>query len=46
MTLKDRDSFFSFFLEKRLYEVWSLTRIKEQIGDKKSLPAAKHVHQT
>ena len=35
MKLKDRASFFSFFLEKPLYEV-CLIRIKEQVGEKRS----------
>ena len=39
MKLKDRASFFSFFLEKPLYEV-CLIRIKEQVGEKRSTVGA------
>jgi hypothetical protein len=35
LILKDRASFFSFFFEKPLYEVY-LIRIKEQVGEKRS----------
>ena len=35
MKLKDRASFFSFILEKPLYEI-CLMRIKEQVGEKRS----------
>jgi hypothetical protein len=37
--LKDQASFFSFFLEKPLYEV-CLIRIKEQVGEKRSTVGA------
>ena len=35
MKLKDRASFFSFFLVKPLYEVY-IIRIKEQVGERRS----------
>ena len=36
MKLKDRTGFFCFFLEKALYELICLIRIKEQVGEKRS----------